>query len=292
MPWPRRLPVAGRLRLELAPVGPACCSYPRHGHVKTADGDWCMPTRAKCRSVLGSTRLRPGFLRGVVTAFHLAFNRARHGDDEWRLCLKSESRCSTRCCLDSHDTKPFAATNMEPCFLRPDMFGHSGPTALVTLRSWPDRSQEDAEGCAWAPRDLARCLAVQGCAESTSVTDSMPVYRERKILLYPQEAAIRCRQQVTQRHLGRADALLPGMAQNRRDLYPGAVAHDWMLGTDACRARHSSRWRVSRFSIMRSYGISRMRARRAQARRWVPSARELENLADGKKSSWLNKPRS
>ena len=212
--------------------GPACCSI-LGMDIVTADGELVHANESENADLFWAARgAGPGFF-GVVTRFHLALHPRPQA------MMKSDYVYPIEVLDDVlrwiRTIQPSLPLNMEPLvFVRRDMFGHSGPMALVTAPVMAD-SQEEAR----AALALLETCPVLGKAVMREVE-----YRHRTRWAVtgsgrpalPARRALRCRQHVDQR-IGRRPA--SRHAKNRRDDAAGALAYDVdAVGTDAAAPCH------------------------------------------------------
>jgi hypothetical protein len=156
------------------------------------------------------------------------------------------------------------------------MFGHSGPTALVTAPVMAD-SQEEARA-ALALLETCPVLGKAGMREVDIVTELDGLLQGAEDLLYPQGGHYAADNMWTN---ASADALLPGMRKIAETLPPAPSHMMWMLWGPT-QPRPDMSFSMESDLYIALYGISRDAAGEATSQAWVTERmRELENLADG-----------
>jgi FAD/FMN-containing dehydrogenase len=220
--------------------GPACCSI-LGMDIVTADGELVHANESENADLFWAARgAGPGFF-GVVTRFHLALYPRPQA------MMKSDYVYPIEVLDDVlrwiRTIQPSLPPNMEPLvFVRRDMFGHSGPMALVTAPAMAD-SQEEAR-------------AALALLETHYAADNMWTNAS-------------------------ADALLPGIRKIAETLPPAPSHMMWMLWGPT-QPRPAMSFSMESDLYIALYGISHNATGEATSQAWVTERmRELENLADG-----------
>ena len=254
--------------------GPACCSI-LGMDIVTADGELVHANESENADLFWAARgSGPGFF-GVVTRFHLGLQPRPQA------MMKSDYVYPIEVLDDVlrwiRTIQPSLPLNMEPLvFVRRDMFGHSGPTALVTAPVMAD-SQEEARA-ALALLETCPVLGKAGMREVDIVTELDGLLQGAEDLLYPQGAHYAADNMWTN---ASADALLPGMRKIAETLPPAPSHMMWMLWGPT-QPRPDMSFSMESDLYIALYGISRDAAGEATSQAWVTERmRELENLADG-----------
>ena len=173
--------------------------------------------------------------------------------------------------------QPSLPLNMEPLvFVRRDMFGIDGPSALVTGPVMADSEDEAREALKLLELCPVRHKAVM--RQTNVATELDRLLQDAEDLLYPPGAHYAADNMWTN---ATADALLPG---TRRiiETMPAAPSHMmWMLWGPT-PARADMAFSVESDLYIALYGISQDAAGEAESQTWVTERmRELEHLADG-----------
>jgi FAD/FMN-containing dehydrogenase len=254
--------------------GPACCSILGMDMV-TADGELVHASESQNADLFWAARgSGPGFF-GVVTRFHLSLQPRPQA------MMKSDYVYPIEVLEDVlrwiRTIQSSLPLNMEPLvFVRRDMFGHSGPTALVTAPVMAD-SQEEARA-ALALLETCPVLGKAAIREVNIVTELDGLLQGAEDLLYPQGAHYAADNMWTS---ASADALLPGMRKIVETLPPAPSHMMWMLWGPT-QPRPDMSFSMESDLYIALYGISRDAAGEATSQVWVTERmRELENLADG-----------
>jgi FAD/FMN-containing dehydrogenase len=187
--------------------------------IVTADGELVHANERQNADLFWAARgSGPGFF-GDVTRFHLSLQPRP------RAMMKSDYVYPIELLDDvlrwMRSIQSSLPLNMEPLvFVRRDMFGISGPTALVTAPVMAD-SQEEARA-ALALLETCPVLGKAALREVNIVTELDGLLQGAEDLLYPQGAHYAADNMWTS---ASADALLPGM-------------RNFLQGAHAIRARH------------------------------------------------------
>ena len=254
--------------------GPACCSI-LGMDIVTADGELVHASESQNADLFWAARgSGPGFF-GVVTRFHLSLQPRPQA------MMKSDYVYPIEVLEDVlrwiRTIQSSLPLNMEALvFVRRDMFGHSGPTALVTAPVMADSQQEARAALAL----LETCPALDKAAirEVNIVTELDGLLQGAEDLLYPQGAHYAADNMWTN---ASADALLPGMRRIVETLPPAPSHMMWMLWGPT-QPRPDMSFSMESDLYIALYGISHDAAGEATSRAWVTERmRELENFADG-----------
>ena len=212
--------------------GPACCSI-LGMDIVTADGELVHANESENADLFWAARgAGPGFF-GVVTRFHLALYTRPQA------MMKSDYVYPIEVLDDVlrwiRTIQPSLPPNMEPLvFVRRDMFGHSGPMALITAPVMAD-SQEEARA-ALALLETCPVLDKAVMRDVNVVTELDGLLQGAEDLLYPPGAHYAADNMWTN---ASADALLPGMRKIAETLAAVALAYDVdAVGTDAAAPCH------------------------------------------------------
>jgi len=254
--------------------GPACCSVIGLDIV-TADGELVHASESENADLFWAARgAGPGFF-GIVTSFHLRLKPRPQA------MMKSDYvypiEVLDEVLLWIRRKQPVLPLNMEPLvFVRRDMFGHSGPAALVTAPVLAD-SQEEARA-ALALLETCPVLDKAVMREVDIVTELDGLLQGAEDLLYPPGAHYAADNMWTN---APADALLPGMRKIAETLPPAPSHMMWMLwGPTPPRPDMSFSMEADLYIAL--YGISPDEAGAAASQAWVTARmRELEHLAHG-----------
>ena len=254
--------------------GPACCSI-LGMDIVTADGELVHANDSENADLLWAARgSGPGFF-GVVTRFHLSLQPRP------QVMMKSDYVYPIEVLDDVlrwiRTMQPSLPLNMEPLlFVRRDMFGRSGPAALVTAPVMADSREEGREALA-----LLETCPVLGKAvmrEVDIVTELDDLLQGAEDLLYPQGAHYAADNMWTN---ASADILLPGMRKIVETMPPAPSHMMWMLWGPT-QPRSDMSFSVESDLYIALYGISLDAAGEATSQAWVTGRmRELENFADG-----------
>lgn len=254
--------------------GPACCSI-LGMDIVTADGELVHASESQNADLFWAARgSGPGFF-GVVTRFHLSLQPRPQA------MMKSDYVYPIEVLEDVlrwiRTIQLSLPLNMEPLvFVRRDMFGISGPTALVTAPVMAD-SQEEARA-ALALLETCPVLGKAAIREVNIVTELDGLLQGAEDLLYPQGAHYAADNMWTS---ASADALLPGMRKIVETLPPAPSHMMWMLWGPT-QPRPDMSFSMESDLYIALYGISRDAAGEATSQVWVTERmRELENFADG-----------
>ncbi|MGZ3351293.1 MAG: FAD-binding oxidoreductase [Xanthobacteraceae bacterium] len=254
--------------------GPACCSI-LGMDIVTADGELVHANESQNADLFWAARgSGPGFF-GVVTRFNLRLQPRPQA------MMKSDYVYPIEVLEDVlrwiRTIQSSLPLNMEPLvFVRRDMFGHSGPTALVTAPVMAD-SQEEARA-ALALLETCPVLGKAALREVNIVTELDGLLQGAEDLLYPQGAHYAADNMWTN---ASADALLPGMRKIVETLPPAPSHMMWMLWGPT-KPRPDMSFSMESDLYIALYGISRDAVGEATSQAWVTGRmRELEYLADG-----------
>ena len=243
--------------------GPACCSI-LGMDIVTADGELVHASESQNADLFWAARgSGPGFF-GVVTRFHLSLQPRPQA------MMKSDYVYPIEVLEDVlrwiRTIQSSLPLNMEALvFVRRDMFGHSGPTALVTAPVMAD-SQEEARA-ALALLETCPVLDKAAIREVNIVTELDGLLQGAEDLLYPQGAHYAADNMWTN---ASADALLPGMRKIVETLPPAPSHMMWMLWGPT-QPRPDMSFSMSPISILRSTASRMMRPAKPQAKRGSPS---------------------
>ncbi len=254
--------------------GPACCSI-LGMDIVTAAGELLHASEGENPELFWAARgAGPGFF-GVVTSFHLSLKprpqAMMKSDYVYPIEVLDEVLRWIRA------MQPSLPLNMEPLlFVRRDMFGHPGPTALVTAPVMAD-SQEEAVA-ALAFLETCPVLSQAVMREVNVVTELDALLQGGEDLLYPPGAHYAADNMWTS---ASADALLPSMRKIAETLPPAPSHMMWMLWGPT-QPRPAMAFSMESDLYIALYGISRDAAGEAASQAWVTERmRELEDHADG-----------
>jgi FAD/FMN-containing dehydrogenase len=254
--------------------GPACCSVSAID-VITADGELVHADQNQNADLFWAARgAGPGFF-GVVTRFHLGLKPRP------QVMMKSDYLYPIEE-LDqvlrwSRAMQPSLPRNMEPLvFVRRDMFGHPGPTALVTGLVMADSESETR--AALALLETCPVLRKAVMREVNIVTELDDLLQGGDQLLYPPGAHCATDNMWTSASV---NALLPGVHEIVETMPPAPAHMLWMLWGPT-EPRPDMAFSLESDLYLALYGISMDEAGESQCQAWVTERmRELEPLADG-----------
>jgi FAD/FMN-containing dehydrogenase len=254
--------------------GPACCSI-LGMDIVTAGGELVHASQKENPELFWAARgAGPGFF-GVVTSFHLSLKprpqAMMKSDYVYPIEVLDEVLRWIRA------MQPSLPLNMEPLvFVRRDMFGHPGPSALVTAPVMAD-SQEEAVA-ALAFLETCPVLSQAVMREVNVVTELDGLLQGGEDLLYPPSAHYAADNMWTS---ASADALLPSMRKIAETLPPAPSHMMWMLWGPT-QPRPDMAFSMESDLYIALYGISRDATGEAASQAWVTERmRELEPLANG-----------